>query len=126
MIRLNAYITKAHNNACEKGFWDGDNHNIGEKLMLIVTELAEAMEALRGRGDEKDIEGYKQVLSENKIDFDRDLFQKMVKDSFEDEVTDSVIRIFDLCGRIGIDLEFHVDQKMRYNSTRERLHGKKL
>src|SRR5690606_39986254 len=33
--------------AQEKGFWDGGGHNISEKLMLIVSELGEAQEALR-------------------------------------------------------------------------------
>ena len=35
-----------HSIAKEKGFWDKER-NMGEALMLIVTELAEAMEAYR-------------------------------------------------------------------------------
>jgi len=38
-----------HDIAKEKGFWDGQekDYNVSEKLMLIVSELGEACEALR-------------------------------------------------------------------------------
>jgi NTP pyrophosphatase (non-canonical NTP hydrolase) len=37
---------KAHKTACEKGFWEEDR-NKAELLMLIVSEISEALEALR-------------------------------------------------------------------------------
>jgi NTP pyrophosphatase (non-canonical NTP hydrolase) len=39
-------ITQAHEMAKSKGFWD-EERNISELLMLTVSELSEAMEALR-------------------------------------------------------------------------------
>jgi NTP pyrophosphatase (non-canonical NTP hydrolase) len=39
-------IKKAHGMAKEKGFWDSER-NKSELLMLIVSELSEALEALR-------------------------------------------------------------------------------
>jgi hypothetical protein len=39
-------IKKAHGVAKEKGFWD-EERNVPEMLMLIVSALAEALEALR-------------------------------------------------------------------------------
>jgi NTP pyrophosphatase (non-canonical NTP hydrolase) len=39
-------IEKSHGTAKEKGFWDTER-NVSEMLMLIVSELAEAQEALR-------------------------------------------------------------------------------
>jgi NTP pyrophosphatase (non-canonical NTP hydrolase) len=36
-----------------------------------------------------------------------------------------MIRVMDLAAYRGIDLEFHIKNKMKYNSLRERMHGKK-
>ena len=38
---------------------------------------------------------------------------------------DNMIRILDLCGARSIDIEKHIEMKMKYNQTRERMHGKK-
>jgi NTP pyrophosphatase (non-canonical NTP hydrolase) len=51
-------------------------------------------------------------------------FQAHVKDSFEDELADALIRILDMCGGLGIDIQRHVEEKLHYNATRERLYGK--
>jgi NTP pyrophosphatase (non-canonical NTP hydrolase) len=53
-------------------------------------------------------------------------FEKAVKSSFEDEIADVAIRLFDLCGGMGIDLEKHIEMKMKYNSLRPYKHGKKF
>ena len=52
-------------------------------------------------------------------------FEDAIKDTFEDEIADSVIRLLDMCGGLGIDIDTHVRLKLEYNKTRERLHGKK-
>lgn len=44
--------------------------------------------------------------------------------SVEFEIADAVIRIADLCGNLGIDLEAHVAAKMEYNKYRPHKHGK--
>ena len=43
VMNLNEYAEKIHANAADKGFWDSDR-NMGEMLMLAVSELAEALE----------------------------------------------------------------------------------
>lgn len=40
-------------------------------------------------------------------------------------IQDAIIQLFGLSKHLGIDLEWHIEQKMKYNSTREALHGKK-
>lgn len=105
-----------------KGFWDKER-NVGEMLMLIVTELSEAMEAHRGRGNTLNKEQFQNDFF-NDYSYFKTSFEKNIKDTFEDEIADSVIRILDLCGGLGIDLDFHVETKLKYNRTRERLHGK--
>lgn len=84
-----------HSIAKEKGFWD-EKRNIGEALMLVVTELAEAMEAHRIKDD----------------------------DNFKEELADVFIRLFDLCGGLGIDIESSIDNKCQKNKTRPYKHGK--
>lgn len=67
------------------------------KLMLVVTEVAEAAEAVRN-GE---------------------------KENFEEEIADTFIRLLDLCGAMGIDPEEIIEKKMVVNRGRPMLHGKK-
>ncbi len=45
-MNINTLCNLSHQNAKDKGFWDKER-NIGELLMLITSELAEALEAHR-------------------------------------------------------------------------------
>lgn len=119
-VGLNAMAQQVHNANRQKGFWD-HNRNIGELLMLVTSELGECMEAHRkGR-----LASFEQV-DENieKGGEWKANFQAHIKDSFEDELADALIRILDMCGGLGIDIQRHVVEKLKYNATRERLHGK--
>jgi len=115
-----------HENARNKGFWDGEV-NVGEKLMLIVSEASEALEADRNRCfcdwsfDEPPI---LQVDQLDDVSF-KEQFEKYVKNKMEDELADIVIRVMDFACFRGMDLEWHIKQKMRYNKTRPHMHGKK-
>lgn len=136
-MHINETIQQAHNTAKEKGFWDKPEWNLGEKLMLITSELGEALEADRkGKYAKKDaFEVYLNriapqfsapaSLDESKLKTYIEAFQSNIKDSFEDEMADAVIRIFDLAGKMNINLEYHIKHKMAYNATRDKLHGKK-
>lgn len=117
-----------------KGFWPDDpkERNRSECLMLIVSELAEAQEALRSCSHFKNI-GTKELLDEwcelhdnGSIDNDefRERFQYSAKDTHEDEIADALIRILDYCGAHGIAIESHVRAKLKYNSLRPHKHGK--
>ena len=92
---LNELSAVCHTIAKEKGFWDQDR-NIGEALMLVVTELAEAMEAHRVEDQE----------------------------NFKEEIADVFIRLFDLCGGLGIDIESQIAKKTEKNKKRPYKHGK--
>ncbi len=119
-MRLRDMQAEAHKNAVSKGFHDmefGILHklNCGERLTvdeieaigvafecqriaLMVSELGEAVEALR------------------KEDYV----------NYHEELADVVIRLGDHCGAMGIDLEDEVKKKLGKNSTRPRLHNKKF
>lgn len=99
-----------------KGFWDS-KREVGTLLMLCTSELAEALEADR-KGRNADLATFEKS-SMTKTDF-----ETHVKDTFEDELADTVIRIFDLCGHLGIPIGKHINYKLAYNATRGRKHGK--
>jgi NTP pyrophosphatase (non-canonical NTP hydrolase) len=94
-----------HKTAVEHGWWEAPRP-AGEVLMLMVTELAEAMEAYRrGNPESEKIPG----------------FSKM-----EEELADVVIRLLDYAGGEGFDIEGALVAKMAYNETRPYRHGGKL
>jgi NTP pyrophosphatase (non-canonical NTP hydrolase) len=193
-------ITKCHQLAKDKGFWDKER-NMQEAFALILSELYEAFQAHRkGRFAELKDGYFNAVNSRNaalvrigkdKIDFFAHDFETHIKDTFEDELADVLIRIFDFCGgfeidlteylkdypiekclflitlkatnnigekilnisyfasdsyfslnkslaclniyrsvvflcqELNIDIETHIELKLAYNATREKLHGKK-
>jgi NTP pyrophosphatase (non-canonical NTP hydrolase) len=107
-----------------KGFWDKER-NVGELLMLVTSELAEAMEAHR-KGKFANWENYSGFCLQsdyNRNTFDPTSFGHYVKDTFEDEIADAIIRLLDLSAGLGIDLEKHIDAKVLYNESRPKLHG---
>lgn len=128
-------IKRAHEMAKEKGFWESER-NKSELLMLIVSELAEAMEALRKDhyANKEMIDGLYQDVMIHKYEDEFNImngpwkkdFEAHVKSTFEDEIADVAIRLFDLCGGLGVNLEKHVEMKMMYNSMRGYKHGKKF
>lgn len=97
-----------------KGFWDKER-NVGEMLMLVTSELGEAMEAHR-KGRFADWTNVKQEGFG---------FEEGIKDTFEDEIADAIIRLLDMCGGLSIDIERHINHKLMYNRSRPHLHGKK-
>ena len=125
---INKLAQEVHENAKSKGFYDGEK-NIGEMLCLIHSEVSEALEADRKKEKNFNRSVWNYKISEMKNPLPDGVFGSMfrseIKDSFEDELADIMIRVMDLAAFKEIDLEFHIEQKMRYNSTREHKHGKK-
>lgn len=120
-----------HKMAVEKGFWEDKEHNIPEKLMLIVTELGEACEALRkGKRQisQKDYDNLKphETSPGSGVMIGGFKFPRWNKDTFEDEVADIYIRLGDLCEHMKIDIEWQIKNKMKYNSKRPYKHGKEF
>ncbi len=133
-MNINTLCNLSHQNAKDKGFWDKER-NIGELLMLITSELAEALEAHRKNRTAKSfdielmqkfsIDVYNDDTKEWEVSDDfKAEFEENVKDTFEDEIADVFIRLGDLCGGLGINIDAHIACKMAYNKTREHLHGK--
>src|SRR5574341_859921 len=72
-------------------------HNKGEQLMLIVSEIAEAME------------GERKGLMDTHLPH-----RPMV----EVEFADAIIRMLDYAGRYKLDIEGAFEEKMAYNAKR--------
>lgn len=93
-----------HDLAEESGWWEGvprpdvPTPVVNTKLLLIITEIAEATEGLR-----KD-------LMDDKLPH-----RKMV----EVELADAMIRMLDLAGAMGLDLGGAVVEKLVFNASRE-------
>ncbi|QHE63989.1 hypothetical protein FHE72_23650 (plasmid) [Rossellomorea vietnamensis] len=95
-MEINQLCTEAFEIAKSKG-WHDQERETGTVLALIHSEVSEALEADR-KGDQE---------------------------NFEEELADVCIRIFDLCGSKGIDLEIAIRKKMERNKGRSYKHGGK-
>lgn len=111
-----------------KGF-DVRKENIGQTLCLIHSEISEALEAIRKNKKVSycNLSDYiKNCLTHNSSEPFRQQFENNIKDTFEDEIADTFIRLFDLCGALDIDIDKHIELKRKFNSMREFKHGKKF
>lgn len=145
-VSLQDLVDRAHDNSRTHGFWDAQfctdldeqkkrvEKIIPEKLMLIVSETAEALEDYR--------EGKMVTLGKWPENYNKSFCGNCPKEvdpktlvcancgwqakpvGFPSELADIVIRVFDLAGALGINLEQEVLNKMAYNETRPHKHGK--
>ena len=116
---LTALLNEAHDNSRAHGWWEEDRINastIPEKLMLIVSEASEALEDFRDGN-----------MEARRLDYTDDdgAVHPGKPIGFPTELADIVIRVFDLAGYLGIDLEQEIIDKMAFNRTRKRHHGGK-
>ena len=107
-MRLNEMVDKAHANAIDKGWWC-EERTFGELVALCHSELSEALEEYR-----------------NGVGLTVVYHNGEKPEGIPIELADVLIRIFDMCGKYGIDLEEAVRIKMKYNSTRPIRHGGKV
>lgn len=97
---LEQYAIQIHEENKKKGFWPPDRC-IFEVIALILSELVEALEALRK--DRKTPFGLQFNQSDPAFE---SIFIDQVKDSFEDEIADTCIRILDLAGAFQLEMPF--------------------
>lgn len=94
---------------------------LSQQLMLAVSEIAEAQEALR-KDRIADLDAFDAAVDAG-VSFE-DAFKAHIKDTFEDEIADAVIRLFDSAGGALMDLGRHIMLKLLFNSKRPYKHGK--
>lgn len=149
MISLKDLQKMVHQTAREKGWWpfveDKEYNeltnkislqevNIPEKLILIVSELVEALEFYREdvgmHGPVWKLDATGQWITEEDRNKSQ-TFSDYIKDGNKKpdgmwvELADCIIRILDLAGAYDIDMEALVKLKHEYNKTRPFRHGNK-
>ena len=177
--KLNELKNKVYKTACDSVFHDKELSS-EHFLMLVITELSEAVEAHRNG---KFVHNEDQITYElcQKEKFYKYAYENYIKGTIEEELADTVIRLLDLAGLrnieiyidgisvpnisknrsftqncynivmelssdefilptsinfairevlelssfYNIDLFWHIEQKMKYNELRPKMHGKK-
>lgn len=110
-LTINRMVKEAHETAKEHGWWD-EERAFGEQIALMHSELSEALEEARN-GSAMDL-----------IYYSVDKQGNPKPCGIPTELADAVIRIADLCGHYGIDLDNAIKIKMQHNKGREYKHGK--
>lgn len=124
-MAMKAFQDWCHQNAVNKGFWDevilgespmGDEitlpWNFGEKIALIQSEPSEALEKYRktlGKGLPEESDEHCPEHG-----------------GIEIELADTIIRCFDLAGKLGYDIGKAMVAKMEFNESRPYKHDKGL
>jgi NTP pyrophosphatase (non-canonical NTP hydrolase) len=107
MSNINDLVERAYKNSVNHGFWEKEK-NFGDVISLMHSELSEAYEEYRHK------KGYTETYYE----------EDNKPCGIPSELADTVIRVFDFCGGVGIDLEKIILEKMEYNESRPFKHNK--
>lgn len=116
-MNLNELRDRAYKNACEHGFHEQE-YSDDHYLMLVICELAEAVEADRGNNWNRraKVDWFKKKMETSLICQGLDptiskergyevAYNETIKGSIEEELADAVIRLLDFAGLRGINLE---------------------
>lgn len=107
-MNIHKTVSDIHKCAIEHGWWD-EERSFPETIALIHSEISEALEEYRNGHDVTEIY-YRHDGKPEGVPI---------------ELADAIIRIFDYCGFVGIDIEDAINQKYNYNLDRDYRHGGK-
>lgn len=122
VLILAELIKMVHANALAHGFWEGENEENRDAQFLVHLERVHRELGEAGQLHDR-FHGIREVWEEPVDDFATGSFMK--PEGIPVELADAVIRILDMCGRYGIDLEDVILRKHEYNKTRPIRHGKR-
>lgn len=104
-----------HSNSASKGFWDeGQSRSKGEMVMLMVSELSEALEADRADHRTLDLDASWMESSNDPSHLYEEHFPERIKNTVEDEIADVFIRVLDYIHGWGLR---YVEREYRKGST---------
>ncbi len=122
MGRLNDLAAECHAISIEKG-WYRKPRELPELLVLLHSEISEALEDYRNGHDVK--ETWYEPRSWWRRLWSWFLGKKPKPCGIPSELADLQIRLSDMCCYFGIDLDAAVAKKMAYNAGRSYRHGGK-
>lgn len=105
LIDLNVLASELHHEAIDKGHYDR-KRDAPELIALIHSECSELLEAFRHGNPQSE--------------HDLPITQA------EEECADILIRLLDLCGYFGFNIQEALVEKREYNKGREYRHGKEF
>jgi hypothetical protein len=109
-MSINELAERVHRDAKSLGWYDeGKVRTDLETLMMVVTELAEAVDEIR------DPKGSPFYISD-----------KGKPEGWGVEVADAIIRLLDFCAYKNLNIQGIIDEKLKFNLTRGYRHGNKL
>lgn len=143
-MNINETVKECYAISSSKGWWEhapeGEDYTnmVAAKLMLMTSELAEALEELRTQDDISEMYftsktatgslckgSYNDILQAIQAVYGENSGLLPKPEGFPSELADVVIRVFDLCGHLDIDLEDAIRTKIKYNKSRTYKHGGK-
>lgn len=143
-MNISELVEQAYATAMDKG-WHSKPATFGDRLALIHSEVSEALEAFRTL-DSDTYDAVREPIYRNmdtgKLTRDKGRYEPVVfatedfihgtneyklnkPEGVASELADVVIRVADLCGLYGIDLNAALEEKMAFNKTRPYRHGNK-
>lgn len=143
-MNIKNFAVEVHENAIKHGWWD-EERSFGDLIALCHSELSEALEEYRN--GHKPTETYYSCSADPTrypcqcvragtshrneqghctygIDNAPCEFSKM--EGIPSELADVIIRVMDMCGHYGIDIETTLKGKHEFNKTRPYKHGGKI
>lgn len=112
---LNKLAKEIHENAKAHGWYD-EEHSREHYLMLVITELSEAIEADR-KGENANVDRFNEWMNRpmylaqyTEVDRLKDAFERFIKGTIDEELADACIRLLDFAGAIDEDLK-EVDEE---------------
>ena len=123
-MTISEIVERAHENAVKHGFWESEPE-FGTAMALIHSELSEALEEMRAGNKIRPGNPVPMVYYSGGGYVASAPTKCCLKpEGVAIELADAVIRIADLCGHMGIDLDAAITLKMEYNEGRPFKHGK--
>ncbi len=120
---LQELSVEAYENSKDKGFHDNPK-SFGDDIALMHSELSEALEDYRAGRAPNEI-WYEEADGSKHESFAEPGTALRKPCGIPSEMADVIIRVLDFCGKYDIPIERAVWEKMRFNSTRPRMHGGK-
>jgi hypothetical protein len=125
-MNFNKLAKESHANAVKHGFWEKRESN-EHCLMLVVSEIGDLAGALGVDFDKMNPCKYhrafdKFTFTENAFALTKGLCRDII--GIEKRIQFGLEYVTKWAKSINIDLDWHIDEKMKYNATRPPKHGK--